>query len=55
MHFKDNIINTIIIYQYWRCVNGEGVQFTCQSGTVFNTQLNVCDWPDNANRAECRA
>ncbi|XP_046972016.1 endochitinase [Vanessa cardui] len=41
--------------KYWRCVNGEGVQFTCQPGTVFNTKLNVCDWPDSANRAECRA
>ncbi|XP_039760154.1 endochitinase [Pararge aegeria] len=41
--------------KYWRCVNGEGMQFKCQPGTVFNTKLNVCDWPDNANRNECRS
>ncbi|XP_045503908.1 endochitinase [Colias croceus] len=40
--------------KYWRCVNGERMQFTCQSGTVFNTALNVCDWPDNVDRNECR-
>ncbi|XP_073959620.1 chitinase 5 [Choristoneura fumiferana] len=41
--------------KYWRCVNGEGVQFTCQPGTVFNVKLNVCDWPDSANREDCLA
>ncbi|XP_038207436.1 endochitinase [Zerene cesonia] len=40
--------------KYWRCVNGERMQFTCQSGTVFNTALNVCDWPDNVDRNECK-
>ncbi|XP_072933371.1 endochitinase [Epargyreus clarus] len=39
--------------KYWRCVNGEAMEFTCQHGTVFNTKLNVCDWPDNADRDEC--
>ncbi|XP_053615644.1 endochitinase isoform X1 [Plodia interpunctella] len=39
--------------KYWRCVNGEGVQFTCQPGTVFNEKLNVCDWPENAKRLDC--
>nr|WPY04218.1 chitinase type 5 [Clostera anastomosis] len=39
--------------KYWRCVNGEGVQFICQPGTVFNVKLNVCDWPANANREDC--
>ncbi|XP_037962441.1 endochitinase [Plutella xylostella] len=40
--------------KYWRCVNGEPVQFSCQPGTVFNVQLNVCDWPDSANRSDCQ-
>lgn len=44
----------IILLQYWRCVNGEGMQFKCQPGTVFNTKLNVCDWPDNADRHDCQ-
>ncbi|XP_068619839.1 endochitinase [Battus philenor] len=39
--------------KYWRCVNGEPIQFTCQPGTVFNTQLNVCDWPQSAKRLDC--
>ncbi|XP_026332349.1 endochitinase isoform X2 [Hyposmocoma kahamanoa] len=39
--------------KYWRCVNGEGVQFTCQHGLVFNSKLNVCDWRDNVDRPEC--
>ena len=38
---------------YWRCVNGEGVRFSCQTGTVFNVKLNVCDWPNNADRDDC--
>lgn len=40
--------------QYWRCVNGEAMQFKCQPGTVFNEKLNVCDWPDNAKRDDCQ-
>lgn len=44
-----------VSFQYWRCVNGEGKQFSCLSGTVFNTKLNVCDWPNNVERPECRS
>nr|AII78788.1 chitinase [Cnaphalocrocis medinalis] len=40
--------------KYWRCVNGEGMEFKCQPGTVFNTRLNVCDWPANADRHDCQ-
>ncbi|CAG9793268.1 unnamed protein product [Diatraea saccharalis] len=40
--------------KYWRCVNGEAMQFKCQPGTVFNVKLNVCDWPDNAKRNDCQ-
>ncbi|KAG6456146.1 endochitinase isoform X2 [Manduca sexta] len=40
--------------KYWRCVNGEAMQFSCQHGTVFNVELNVCDWPSNATRRECQ-
>lgn len=43
----------MFFFQYWRCVNGAGVQFTCQPNTVFNVKLNVCDWPENANRNDC--
>nr|ASM94206.1 chitinase 1 [Conogethes punctiferalis] len=40
--------------KYWRCVNSEPMQFKCQPGTVFNVKLNVCDWPNNANRHDCQ-
>ncbi|KOB78230.1 Chitinase, partial [Operophtera brumata] len=41
--------------KYWRCVNGEGQQFSCLKGTVFNMKLNVCDWPSNVDRPECKS
>ncbi|XP_055525784.1 endochitinase-like [Wyeomyia smithii] len=40
--------------KYYRCVHGQSVEFTCKEGTVFHTELNVCDWVENSNRAECR-
>uniref|UniRef100_A0A182JS87 chitinase n=1 Tax=Anopheles christyi TaxID=43041 RepID=A0A182JS87_9DIPT len=40
--------------KYYRCVHGQPVQFVCKPGTVFHTALNVCDWPENADRPECR-
>uniref|UniRef100_A0AAG5CS29 chitinase n=1 Tax=Anopheles atroparvus TaxID=41427 RepID=A0AAG5CS29_ANOAO len=41
--------------RYYRCVHGQPVEFTCKPGTVFHTALNVCDWPENADRIECRS
>jgi hypothetical protein len=39
--------------QYYRCVHGQPVEFSCKPGTVFNADQSICDWPENANRAEC--
>lgn len=40
-------------FQYYRCVHGEAIEFTCMPGTVFNIASSVCDWPDNAQREDC--
>ncbi|KAJ4446604.1 hypothetical protein ANN_13301 [Periplaneta americana] len=39
--------------KYYRCVYGDPVLFTCEPGTVFNIEKNICDWPENANRTDC--
>nr|CAH0111505.1 unnamed protein product [Daphnia galeata] len=33
--------------KYYRCVNGEVVTLYCETGLVFNSKDNVCDWPYN--------
>lgn len=40
--------------KYYRCVHGQPVEFTCKPNTAFHTVLNVCDWTENADRAQCR-
>lgn len=34
-------------------MHGAPVEFSCKPGTVFNIDQSICDWPENANRAEC--
>ncbi|EFX90232.1 hypothetical protein DAPPUDRAFT_220226 [Daphnia pulex] len=33
--------------KYYRCVNARIQTYYCQSGLVFNSAINVCDWPYN--------
>lgn len=46
-------LNRYCSLQYYRCVHGEAVEFTCMPGTVFNIATSNCDWPDNAQRVGC--
>ncbi|EFX79125.1 hypothetical protein DAPPUDRAFT_304901 [Daphnia pulex] len=33
--------------KYYQCVNGIIYTFYCQTGLVFNSKINQCDWPYN--------
>ncbi|CAK1593527.1 unnamed protein product [Parnassius mnemosyne] len=35
--------------KFYYCVFGEKVERSCGPGTVFNPELQVCDWPRNVN------
>jgi len=35
--------------KYNRCINFKLVQFSCSDGLHWNSAINVCDWPANAN------
>ncbi|CAG0902941.1 unnamed protein product [Darwinula stevensoni] len=32
---------------FCQCSNGKAYYFACPDGLMFNTELNVCDWPEN--------
>uniref|UniRef100_A0A336MGV1 chitinase n=1 Tax=Culicoides sonorensis TaxID=179676 RepID=A0A336MGV1_CULSO len=40
--------------RYYQCNHGEPVEFRCKEGLVYNTVENVCDWPANVDREECK-
>ncbi len=35
--------------EFFRCVHGEVVRFSCPGDLEFNAELDVCDWPQSAN------
>ncbi|XP_050311557.1 endochitinase [Anthonomus grandis grandis] len=40
--------------KYYRCDHGKPKEFSCQAGLVYHTVSNICNWPSNADRPECR-
>lgn len=40
--------------QYYECVHGIPVKFKCPNKLIWNGRDNTCDWPQNADREECR-
>ncbi|KAF0297291.1 Peritrophin-1 [Amphibalanus amphitrite] len=42
VYFRDEA-NCAVFYQ---CSNGVAYKFDCPAGTLFDTTLNVCNWPD---------
>jgi hypothetical protein len=34
---------------YWQWLQGRWARHTCPQGLVFNSTVNVCDWPRDAN------
>lgn len=32
---------------YYLCVNGKDVEKSCPKGMLYNSKLDVCDWPQN--------
>lgn len=39
---------------FWQCNHEVPVSFTCKDGLVFNPQEQVCDWPENSIREQCK-
>jgi hypothetical protein len=35
--------------RFYSCSNGVPIEMYCPEGLNFNDQLQVCDWPENAN------
>jgi hypothetical protein len=39
--------------QYYWCYDGVSHLITCQSGTIFDLKIFSCNFPKDANRADC--
>ncbi|KAJ8704688.1 hypothetical protein PYW07_011876 [Mythimna separata] len=38
--------------KYYECDDGEKIERDCQTGTVFNPDIQACDWPSNVPQCE---
>ncbi|KAK8779157.1 hypothetical protein V5799_019500 [Amblyomma americanum] len=41
--------------KYYQCGHGKPMLRSCNSGTVWDIDRNVCNWPDNVSREECKS
>ncbi|KAF7991477.1 hypothetical protein HCN44_008789 [Aphidius gifuensis] len=39
---------------YFRCSNKQLQEFKCTNGLIYNPDIQTCDWPENANRSDCK-
>ncbi|CAH1393224.1 unnamed protein product [Nezara viridula] len=40
--------------KYYQCDHNTPVEFSCKPGTVWNQEKQICDWPENAKRKDCK-
>lgn len=40
--------------KFFRCDHDKFVEFSCETGTVFNEKSQVCDWPTKKHRKTCK-
>lgn len=50
---KDYVQSTVCS-QYYQCDHGKPILFHCKEGTIYQVEKQICDWPANADRKECR-
>ncbi|XP_077514608.1 endochitinase-like isoform X2 [Amblyomma americanum] len=41
--------------KYYQCGHGKPMLRSCNSGTVWDIDRNICNWPDNVSREECKS
>jgi len=40
--------------KYYQCDHGNKIEFRCKEGLIFQEGLQICDWPANADRTQCK-
>ncbi|CAL4075704.1 unnamed protein product [Meganyctiphanes norvegica] len=40
--------------KYYRCVHGEPQEHSCKPGTVWDNEIQICNWPDAVKASGCQ-
>ncbi|XP_064482748.1 endochitinase-like [Ornithodoros turicata] len=40
--------------KFYECVHGEAMEHSCYGDTVWDIERNICNWPRDVNRDECK-